>query len=585
MYIIINQGVLSGLKGVKQDYAGKAGGKIPEAIAAVWDVGTLGATPSLTEVPEGSNSLLRMPQYLDLSSRKEKAPKDPNESYLYTDDSRPKCVCITGNDQNLCQPALDDSGHALNTQCADSTNLWSLQKFKYKQFYPNKPNSLLYQIATGFIKSYQCQMTELKIQSYCLGMGPRNTSFPLESKLGSFFRFIDLSKPTNDPKANHLMFPELPTTSDYGDWQTGVPWVELENAPCGGLCAKNAQCTDIVKSKLRAPSTLDSGCFYKDGGKKACAAPTHRANGYYMFVRVANPETGKFYRFYLGTPQNWNAGVAKFKDEYGNSLGVNWEEGSGKYTNPDGILPETLFFFTEDVPYGLEQYISLANGTANPPMGSGGGDDFSVKTAAIDLFVWQFSEILPLPPQKSWQTNTLDSMPYCHLPACELDSTFWLDTDNRCHDMAAELPPNLPWGSGPGQIPKPTGADTPQGVSQSGNTYYSTCGAAGQLLPDSKVCDLSQLPETALQELKTYCNTQARDFCGSGIKYVSAQRCGAFKAPEPTGVHFSSLYMADGGKCVQNTIPSPSPSQVFPTEMCSPDYRCDKFGNLISFGG
>ena len=584
MYIIINQGVLSGLKGVRLDYSGKAGGKIPEGIAAVWDVGTLGATPSLTGVTQGSNSLLRMPQYLDLSSRKEKAPKDPSESYLYKDDSRPECVCITGSDPNLCQSALDENNRALPTQCADSANLWSLQKFKYKQFYPNKPNSLLYQIATGFIKSYQCQMTELKIQSYCLGMGPRNTSFPLESKLGSFFRFIDLSKPTNDPTANHLMFPKLPTTSDYGDWQTGVPWVELENAPCGGLCAKGAQCTDIVKSKLRPPGTLDSGCFYKDGGKEACAAPTHRANGYYMFVRVANPKTGKFYRFYLGTPQNWMQHTAKFKDEYGNSLGVDWEEGADNYTNPAGIRPETLFFFTEDVPYGLERYISLTNGSANPPMGSGGGEGFSGTTAAIDLFVWQFSEILPLPPQTqtSWQTNTPDAMPYCHLPPCNLDSTFWLDPDQRCHNMAAELAPNLPWGT---KITKPSGADVLQGVvPQADNTYYSSCSPDTGKLPDSpEICDLSQLSSGELSGLKSVCNTSANNYCGSGIKYVSAQKCGAFT--DPKGVHFSQLYTNVGGSCTKNVNPSPSPSQVFPTNLCSPNYGCDKFGNLISFGG
>lgn len=595
MYIIINQGVLSGLKGVKQDY----GGKINDSIAAVWDVGTLGTTlsggqPSLTaadgvfEAVQGSNSLLRMPQYLNLSSRKEKAPKDPSESYLYIDDSRPNCVCITGDDPNLCQPADDESGGSLSLQCADSANLWSLQKFKYKQFYPNRPNSLLYQIATGFIKSYQCQMTQLKIPSYCLGMGPRNTPFPSESKVGNFFRFIDLSKP-NDPKANHLMFPKLPTTSDYGDWKTGVPWVELENAPCGGLCAKDAQCTDTVKSKLRNRNTLDSGCFYKDDGKEACGAPSDRANGYYMFVRVANPDTGKFYRFYLGTPQNWDASDApapEFADEYGNSLGVKWDNMKG-FTYPAGIRPETLFFFTEDVPYGLEKYISASNGTANPPMGSGGGGVFPGKTAAIDLFIWQFSEILPLPPQGSWQTNTMDAMPYCHLPACGLDSTFWLDKDQRCHNISAELAPNLPWGTEPGQIAKPGGADVPQGVPQSGNTYYSTCDAkTGRLPKNPTVCDLSQLSSTELASIKTDCNNSSRNFCGSGIKYVSAQRCGAFKAPEPTGVPFTSLYtVASDKSCIANTDPSPSPAQVFPTNLCSPDYACDKFGNLNSFGG
>ena len=553
MYIIINQGVLSGFEGVKQDYSGKAGGKITASIAAVWDVGTLGAIPSLTGVREGSNSLLRMPQYLNLSSRENEAPKDPSESYLYKDDSRPDCVCITGSDPNLCKGALDESNRPLPTQCADSANLWSLQKFKYKQFYPNKPNSLLYQIATGFIKNYQCRMTELKTQSYCLGMGPRNTPFPSETKVGNFFRFIDLSRP-NDSKANHLMFPKLPTTSDYGDWKTGVPWVELENAPCGGLCAKGAQCTDIVKSKLRAPETLDSGCFYKDGGKEACAAPTHRSNGYYMFVRVANPGTGKFYRFYLGTPQNWDAGsegVAKFKDEYGNSLGVNWQE--GKYTDPDGILPETLFFFTEDVPYGLEQYISLTNGTANPPMGSGGGENFSGKTAAIDLFVWQFSEILPLPPQTqtSWQTNTIDAMPYCHLPPCNLDSTFWLDTDKRCHNMATELAPNLPWGT---KITKPFGADVLQGIPQDDDTYYSNCSPdTGKLPENAETCDLSQLSSGDLSSLKSDCNTPANNYCGSGIKYVSAQKCGAFT--DPKGVHFSQLYTNVGGSCTKNVNP------------------------------
>tara|TARA_Y100000389_G_scaffold39973_1_gene34460 strand:+ start:20 stop:1258 length:1239 start_codon:yes stop_codon:yes gene_type:complete len=411
-------------------------------------------------------------------------------------------------------------------------------------------------------------------------MGPRNTDFPSTKKLGSFFRFVDLTKP-NDPKANHLLFPELPSTSDYGDWKSGVPWVELENPSCGGLCTEGAQCTDKVKSEIRQKNVLDSGCVLKN--KDVCAALPNRANGYYMFVRVADPTTGKFYRFYLGTPPNYKTGMDMpvFKDEFNNPLGVDWDSDNGPQ-HPKGILPEALFFFTEDVPYGLEDYIKLKNASANTPYGGVP----AAHTAAIDLFIWQFSEILPLPPQKSWQTNTLDSMPYCHLPACQLDSTFWLDKDQRCHNMATELPPNLPWGSGNDQIPKPTGADTPQDVLQSGNTYYSTCDTqTGRLPQDSKVCDLSQLPKTAMSGIKTSCNTQAQDFCGSGIKYVSAQRCGAFKAPEPTGVPFLSLYMADGDKCVQNTIPSPSPSQVFPTEVCSPNYRCDKFDNLNSFGG
>lgn len=576
MYIIINEGVITGLQGVKAWEGG-----LNRKIVGAWGVGTLGAVPSPggKDAPQGTNMLLPMPQYLDLSSRKKAAPKDPSESYLYVDDSRPDCECITGKDDTVCQRAKDESDNELPLQCASKLNLWSLQKFKYKQFYPNKPNSLLYQIATGFIKNYQCQMSKLDgFQSYCLGMGPRNTDFPSTEKLGSFFRFVDLTKPKDDPKANHLLFPELPSTSDYGDWRSGVPWVELENPSCGGLCAEGAQCPDKVKSKIRQKNTLDSGCVLSD--KEVCAAPHNRKNGFYMFVRVADPKTGKFYRFYLGTPPNYVGGEPVFTDEFNNPLGASWDIDSGA-TDPAGIRPEALFFFTEDVPYGLEKYISIKNASANTPYGGVP----AAHTAAIDLFVWQFSEILPLPPQDSWQTNTLDSMPYCHLPACELDSTFWLDTDNRCHNMATELPPNLPWGSGPGQIPKPTGADTPQGVSQSGNTYYSTCGTTGHLPSDPKVCDLSQLPKTALVGLKTDCNTQARDFCESGIKYVSAQRCGAFKAPEPTGVPFSSLYMTDGGKCVQNTIPSPSPSQVFPTEVCSPDYRCDKFGNLNSFGG
>ncbi len=572
MYIIINEGVLRGLKGVKTYWGG-----LTSQIVANWGVGTLGSVPSSGYAPQGTNMLLPMPQYLNLSSRKKAAPKDPSESYLYIDDSRPNCVCPTGEDPNLCQRAIDESGNGLSLNCANKWNLWSLQKFKYKQFYPNKPNSLLYQIATGFIKNYQCQMSKLdNFQSYCLGMGPRNTDFPSTTKLGSFFRFIDITKP-KDPNVNHLMFPKLPSTSDYGDWKSGVPWVELENAPCEGLCAKGTTCTGVKRSLLRQKGTLDSGCFDED--KEVCGAPPNRSNGYYMFVRVADPKTGKFYRFYLGTPPNYYSNSPTFKDEFNNPLGVNWNDSGPQ--SPVGILPEALFFFTEDVPYGLEKYISVKNTSANTPYGGSFG-----RAAAIDLFVWQFSEILPLPPQGSWQTNNIDAMPYCHLPACQLDSTFWLDKDQRCHNMAAELAPNLPWGTGPGHIPKPTGADTLQDVSQSGNTYYSTCDTkTGRLPPDQKVCDLSQLPESAFAGIKTDCNTQARDFCGSGIKYVSAQRCGAFKAPEPTGVPFPSLYMVDGDKCVQNTIPSPSPSQVFPTEVCSPDYRCDKFDNLNSFGG
>lgn len=515
------------------------------------------------------------------------------DSFAYIDDNRPnptldECEKLTygtcGGDRDIiCSPPIMSPNSFFDSVWANPTNIWTLQKYKYVQFEPKKPNSLLFQICNMYTKSFTCEMILNKNPAVvgknsspvCIGMGPRKKGFPNpKTQIGTFFSFDDEDQ----------FFPSLPMNSDYGSWSEGVPWVEFEQPICGEM-------VDGVASNLRNPS-FPNGCTNPDGKTIDTCGPIKTDNyklpyGSYMFVRVQDPKTNIYYRFYLGCPPNTGSPpncTDSLTDENDKNIGGCFDN-TGE-CNSGYCSQRTLFFFTEDKPYALEQHLSAVacegdkatqqNSAGNPYCWKGNKNQRN----QIQLFLWDNPEINPLPPNNSdaWQKNSIDNLPNCSKSKCNLSNTFWIspvsNQENQglyCHNINSEQAPDIQWSK-----LSPQNANlikTLQDVDQSPpGVYYSNC-LDGSKVFDSDVCDLYSLnTEQMNKNIDGSCNVSAGDYCKSGIRAYSYNTC-ASKSNSVT-----DLYRLEGKKCVKNTDGSiKDRKQLFPDMYCNSNYICSNF--------
>ena len=523
------------------------------------------------------------PTYIEISeaikSRVISDQKINPDTYLYTDMYRPKANCAVNKalkecsvDSTICAPLNQDWGHSKDggywndsqfpLYCADPSYIWSLQKYKYMQFEKGMPNSLLFQICNGFTKSFECIMVINKdINKVCIGMGPRTGAFPSDDKLGTFFTFSDEAQ----------FFPNLPLDDNYGNWTEGVPWVEFEQPICGGMVGNS-------NSKLRQENVLKTGCKIpktadepeQDCGpykmKNPFGKKTNRPFGSYMFVRIINPSNGKYYRFYLGSPRNnLFPDHDLLKDEFGKPIGMDCNADVTSCTGSQ----QTLFFFTEDVEYGLEKYLSAKNGTAGIPYGVENASSFTGTRKELELFLWENLEILPLPPQTQdgWQPNSLSAMPNCSLPKCLDGETYWVDTNGYCHNSSAELIPNVNW-----QPMMELNSLISKNITKTNFTqpepsvYYSKC-KNGSIFSDP--CSINSSSTNTLAKIDTSCNSGVKDYCGGGIKSYANNVC-------LTG-NINDLYIKNGNVCSLNSSGVTDKTQLYGESKCLDEYACKNF--------
>lgn len=517
------------------------------------------------------------------------------DSFAYIDDNRPnptldECSNITyvdcGDDSgNICSPPIKDPDSFFDSVWANPTNIWSLQKYKYVQFEPKKPNSLLFQICNMYTKSFNCQMIVNKNPAVvgknsfpvCIGMGPRKHDFPdPKTKLGTFFSFGNEDQ----------FFPSLPMNSDYGSWSEGIPWVEFEQPVCGGM-------VDGVASNLRNPN-FPNGCTKPDGKTIDACGPIKNPNnrhlkqpyGSYMFVRVQDPKTNIYYRFYLGCPPNIGSPpncTNSLRDELGNLIGGCFESTGTEAgdCNHGYCSQTTLFFFTEDKPYALEQHLSAKSCESTLNTSQNAGNPYCWygtynQRNQIQLFLWDNQEINPLPPNgpNAWQKNSIDNLPNCNKSTCNLSNTFWISPVSNqeknglyCHNVNAEKAPDLNW-----KVIKSEDIDkitTLNGVTQPNPVYYSKCNNGSQV---SDICDIYSLStDLMIKNLDGSCNTSGGDYCDSGIKEYSYDKC-ISKTNSVT-----DLYYLDGKKCIKNTDSTKNRKDLYPDEYCTSIYKCSNF--------
>lgn len=508
------------------------------------------------------------------------------DSYIYIDDNRPnKTLDECSNFSKICHPKIKESDNYkfFDPVWADPSYIWSLQKYKYVQFEPNKPNSLLFQICNMYTKSFSCDMFKNNMPSnkpaVCIGMGPREMKFPDTTKLGTFFSF----------SKEKQFFPSLPNNSEYGSWSTGVPWVEFEQPICGEMV--DGKTSNIRNTKF--PTGCTTGPTPDDKTIWNCGpVAKHTPYGSYMFVRVQDPSTKKYYRFYIGCPPNIgdtsNCDSSSLQDENHDPIGScfapscdNGCSDAGKCMNGK-CWQTTLFFFTEDVAYGLEKYLSAIScqnsskeTTAGMPYcwNNAGGE-----SKQVDLFLWDNLEINPLPPNTSdaWQDNSINFTPDCSKSTCDLSSTYWVSPVNNqnehglyCHNINAEKAPNINWDkiNPENENKMSTLTDVTQPTP---GVYYSKC-INGSQVSDSDICNLYSLSTQQMKNIDGSCNISGQDFCESGIKAYSYNQC--------KNASVTDLYYSDGNNCTKNTDTTKNKKDLYPDKYCSSDYACSNFIN------
>lgn len=517
-------------------------------------------------------------------------------------------------------PDSDHYGEVYNY--GSPSDIWTLYRYKYGNFYPNTRPALLYQIRCGLTVSFRCK-TEWNSDYtiYCMGIPAQGTvPFPDASKVGSYYRWTSSSSFFPPYKNNQ--------SDSYGSWTDGIPWIEMEDPVCGGLLDGESA------SVNRNPSVKQSGCILTDG-KSKCYPPSNKFGGVYIYTRAKNPSTGIYYRFYMGVPNpkcdiDCQDSECICRQTVLDSQLIRDESGHPFLLTNQDLVSEVGYLMTEDKEFALEKYLSNAPKSAGGPYisidDSTDGKYPSASATELDLFKWSFDEINPLPPsdtntywQASYQTTTV--MPNCSLPACEFNkqNVFWSDTAMRGHYALAEIPTSYPWVENPPNaaqlkiprinnipvsIPSMTclGNDdtTPvipfwrensiDGLNPSYHVFFTGLNEDGTVdTSDPKsMCDGARLLNSEIEEIDVSKGTFANRYGSMGAKYMASVACGAYEDITASELKYLHTGQCSSGETLQvcgdnSAIPhNTDKSQLYGDSYCL--YSCASFPQTPNCG-